>query len=114
MNFKRMNGTHRPRFNPSGYIRFQKYTARATKPASSTLQVNEDPAKPLATWEGRTTGSRELKPSTFVQCPICNQSIDMRDLGQVLHHADEEHDPVGVCKLNAKSPPHLSARRASA
>ncbi|TIO11074.1 MAG: hypothetical protein E5X89_17615 [Mesorhizobium sp.] len=35
----------------------------------------------------------------FVQCPICKQMIDMRDLGQVLHHADE-----AASELKARSP----------
>jgi hypothetical protein len=24
-------------------------------------------------------------------CPDCGQAVDKRDLGEVLHHADEEH-----------------------
>ncbi|TPM06795.1 MULTISPECIES: hypothetical protein [unclassified Mesorhizobium] len=30
----------------------------------------------------------------FMVCPICGQAFDMRDLGQVFHHADEDHQPL--------------------
>ncbi|RWN90609.1 hypothetical protein [Mesorhizobium sp.] len=39
-----------------------------------------------------------IKPEAehFEHCPICGQDFDMRDLGQVLHHAGAEHQPVPV------------------
>ena len=30
----------------------------------------------------------------FYTCPACGQSVDMRDLGAVLHHEDEKHEPL--------------------
>jgi hypothetical protein len=37
-----------------------------------------------------------IKPAEqhFEQCPICGQDFDMRDLGQVLHHAKSDHQPL--------------------
>ncbi|RWQ32780.1 MAG: hypothetical protein EOS21_30875 [Mesorhizobium sp.] len=37
-----------------------------------------------------------IKPEAqhFEHCPICGQDFDMRDLGQVLHHAKPEHQPL--------------------
>lgn len=29
----------------------------------------------------------------FMRCPECGQEFDMRDLGQVAHHAELGHDP---------------------
>jgi len=31
----------------------------------------------------------------FYTCPRCGQAVDMRRLGDVLHHEDEGHEPIG-------------------
>lgn len=46
-----------------------------------------------------TVGKRHGPPVAdeaehFVICPVCGQAFDMRDLGQVFHHAQEEHEPL--------------------
>jgi 5-methylcytosine-specific restriction endonuclease McrA len=30
----------------------------------------------------------------FMTCPICGQAFDRRDLGQVVHHMPDEHEPL--------------------
>ena len=30
----------------------------------------------------------------FYLCSICSQAVDMRDLGQVVHHESGEHEPI--------------------
>ncbi|TIT24262.1 MAG: hypothetical protein E5W70_04875 [Mesorhizobium sp.] len=30
----------------------------------------------------------------FVYCPVCEQTFDARDLGQVFHHAEPQHLPL--------------------
>jgi hypothetical protein len=30
----------------------------------------------------------------FIQCPICRQWIDCRELGDVMHHAEPGHAPI--------------------
>ena len=30
----------------------------------------------------------------FIRCPSCNQLIDLRDFGQVLHHEEPGHEPI--------------------
>ncbi|TIM24101.1 MAG: hypothetical protein E5Y61_28220 [Mesorhizobium sp.] len=39
-----------------------------------------------------------IKPEAehFEHCPVCGQDFDKRDLGQVLHHAEPEHQPLPV------------------
>ncbi|RWP90518.1 MAG: hypothetical protein EOR89_33465 [Mesorhizobium sp.] len=32
----------------------------------------------------------------FIYCPVCGQTFDARDLGQVFHHAQPEHEPLPV------------------
>jgi hypothetical protein len=32
----------------------------------------------------------------FYVCEACGQAVDMRDLGQVLHHEEEGHEPIPV------------------
>lgn len=34
--------------------------------------------------------------SHFYECPACGQSVDCRDLGDVLHHEDAGHKPRPV------------------
>ncbi|TGQ37228.1 hypothetical protein EN859_019595 [Mesorhizobium sp. M00.F.Ca.ET.216.01.1.1] len=36
------------------------------------------------------------KPETeqFMICPVCGWEIDMRNLGEVLHHASKRHRPL--------------------
>jgi hypothetical protein len=29
-------------------------------------------------------------------CPVCRQDFDKRNLGQVLHHAEPEHQPLSI------------------
>lgn len=30
----------------------------------------------------------------FIQCPVCDQAFDCRDLGQVMHHFPDVHVPL--------------------
>jgi hypothetical protein len=30
----------------------------------------------------------------FYVCPACGQAVDARDLGQVVHHGEEGHEPL--------------------
>ena len=32
----------------------------------------------------------------FFTCAACGQAVDMRDLGQVFHHEELNHDPIQV------------------
>jgi hypothetical protein len=32
----------------------------------------------------------------FYTCPMCGEQLDMRRLGDVLYHAEEEHEPLPV------------------
>ena len=32
----------------------------------------------------------------FYACPVCGQAVDKRDLFAVLHHEQEEHEPLPV------------------
>lgn len=32
----------------------------------------------------------------FIYCPVCGQTFDARDLGQVFHHAEPVHQPLPV------------------
>lgn len=46
-------------------------------------------------------GKRHGKPAKdeadhFIKCPICGQAFDMRELGDVLHHAEPEHGPLPI------------------
>ncbi len=31
----------------------------------------------------------------FYVCQACGQAVDMRRLGDVLHHEDDDHGPIG-------------------
>jgi hypothetical protein len=31
-----------------------------------------------------------------IHSPVCGQAFDARDLGQVVHHAEPEHQPLPV------------------
>lgn len=41
----------------------------------------------------------------FVECPVCGQSVDCRDLRQVMHHASREHDPLEWTPEGKIAPP---------
>lgn len=42
----------------------------------------------------RVGGAPSDEEEHFEPCPICGQSFDMRDLAQVMHHAESNHDPL--------------------
>lgn len=42
----------------------------------------------------RAGGDPVDEEQNFEPCPICGQRFDMRDLAQVLHHAEPVHGPV--------------------
>jgi hypothetical protein len=39
-------------------------------------------------------GEPENEADNFEICPHCGQAFDRRDLDQVLHHDQEEHEPI--------------------
>ena len=44
---------------------------------------------------GRIVGPEpEDEAEHFYRCQACGQMVDMRDLGQVLHHARTGHEPI--------------------
>ncbi|WMT92642.1 hypothetical protein [Pelagibacterium sp. H642] len=43
---------------------------------------------------GSARDQADDEQSHFYTCPACGQMVDMRDLGAVLHHEDEGHDPL--------------------
>ena len=50
-------------------------------------------------------GQREYPPidnewDHFYRCPHCNQPVDKRDLGQVVHHNDKDHKPLDHEEVN--------------
>ncbi|MER8767020.1 hypothetical protein [Mesorhizobium sp. M0968] len=48
-------------------------------------------------YEGRPhDGPVEDESKHFVCCPVCGQTFDARDLGQVFHHAEPQHEPLPV------------------
>ncbi|AMK20423.1 hypothetical protein K663_20333 (plasmid) [Sphingobium sp. MI1205] len=38
----------------------------------------------------------EDEADNFYACPACGQLVDMRRLGDVVYHAEEEHKPLPV------------------
>ena len=46
---------------------------------------------------GRRVGGEPADEAEhFMACPVCGQAIDKRDLGQVFHHDDPDHEPLPV------------------
>ncbi|MER8522145.1 hypothetical protein NKI48_21510 [Mesorhizobium sp. M0644] len=41
-------------------------------------------------------GAVEDESKHFVYCPVCGQTFDARDLGQVFHHAEPQHERLPV------------------
>lgn len=51
-----------------------------------------NPAKGIT---GRIVGPEpENEMEHFYICSACGQAVDMRDLGQVFHHEEKEHESV--------------------
>lgn len=42
----------------------------------------------------RKGGDPEDERDNFYICEACNQAVDMRDLGQVFHHEEPDHEPI--------------------
>ena len=42
----------------------------------------------------REGGDPEDERENFYMCSDCGQAVDMRDLGQVLHHEENGHEPI--------------------
>ena len=40
----------------------------------------------------RSSPPAKSEEDCFLQCPVCGQTIDCRDLPQIFHHAQREHD----------------------
>ena len=46
---------------------------------------------------GRIVGPEpENEADHFYACPACGQAVDMRDLGQVLHHEGLDHEAIDL------------------
>lgn len=44
----------------------------------------------------RAGGDPENELDNFYTCKACDQSVDMRDLGQVFHHKEPGHKPIDM------------------
>jgi hypothetical protein len=44
----------------------------------------------------RVGGEPEQEAEHFYVCAACGQAVDMRRLGDVFHHEDDGHLPIGV------------------
>jgi hypothetical protein len=44
----------------------------------------------------REGGDPENEMDNFYTCAACGQSVDMRDLGQVFHHEEPDHEPIDL------------------
>jgi hypothetical protein len=44
----------------------------------------------------REGGDPENEMDNFYVCKSCDQSVDMRDLGQVFHHEEAGHEPIDM------------------
>ena len=42
----------------------------------------------------RIGGEPKDESEHFYTCSVCNQAVDMRDLGQVFHHEESDHKPL--------------------
>lgn len=42
----------------------------------------------------REGGDPENELDNFYTCAECEQAVDMRDLGQVFHHEELNHEPI--------------------
>jgi hypothetical protein len=42
----------------------------------------------------RVGGEPETEAEHFYVCAACGQAVDMRRLGDVLHHEDDGHEPI--------------------
>ena len=42
----------------------------------------------------RVGGEPSNELDHFYTCPACGQSVDMRALGEVLHHEESDHKPI--------------------
>ena len=42
----------------------------------------------------REGGDPENELDNFYKCAECDQSVDMRDLGQVFHHEEDGHEKI--------------------
>lgn len=51
----------------------------------------------------RVEGEPESEGGHFYLCPSCRQSVDMRDLRQVIHHEQPGHKPVATRKTKRAS-----------
>ena len=48
-------------------------------------------------WKGVRVGPQpENEADHYFNCKRCGQAVDMRDLGQVLHHEQLEHEPLDL------------------
>ena len=55
----------------------------------------DTPGRAAAGIEGRRVGGEPLTEAEhFFTCAECGQAVDMRDLGQVLHHEQPGHGPL--------------------
>lgn len=44
----------------------------------------------------RQGGDPEDERENFYICKACGQAVDMRDLGQVFHHEEIDHEPIDL------------------
>jgi hypothetical protein len=42
----------------------------------------------------RVGGEPANETDHFFKCKACGQAVDMRDLGQVFHHEEDDHKPL--------------------
>jgi hypothetical protein len=42
----------------------------------------------------RAGGEPEDEAEHFYRCPICGQSVDKRELGEVFYHTQPNHEPM--------------------
>ena len=61
------------------------------------------PGQSIGQWVG---GDPEIEADHFYICPECNQPVDKRDLGEVLHHEVKGHRP-----LPRRHPSHRATRK---
>ena len=52
------------------------------------------PVRPGTIKGHRVGGDPADEAENFYLCPHCAQAVDMRDLGEVLHHETPDHSPL--------------------
>ena len=63
----------------------------------STLEHNQKGNNHLAGIKGVRVGDEpDNELEHFYTCPHCGQSVDMRELGQVIHHEIIGHAPIAL------------------